>query len=392
MKIYIFILLFFCLSKSYSQDNLSYKIIVTLDEAPFKTLFLHDYTADRNIFIPGELTSEYTWEFTIPDSIASNSESLMLFTNPYDSSNNTSTSIRFIRQVENKEVKVVNIGFENRINYIYGKHIGKALFKNKPISTDLSKLDSIVVGDLIIHDFKLTKNDSTTSDIEVRSKEPFFAWFMSSKKVNKPYNDYLSSYIELSKSYPDSKYLLMNLANNLTNFKSREDVKLLYDNLSNKHSETKWNFRIKNFIQDEFINTQLLNLETDNYEGIVEDFEKFNLIIFTASWCTPCIEEIPILKTIYKDLEEYVNFTYITIDKKSQIDNFQKLLRNHEIPWRSLYQGDDNEIIKNRYFVSSIPHVMLVSPSKKFEILDIRKKDDKDKMYKKVLNETKQKK
>ena len=389
MKIYIFFFIFF-LSKSYSQDNLSYKIIVTLENSSSKTLILHDYTDDRNVFIPGQQIHNFTWEFSIPDSIASDSEYLELLVDPYNPSKNRTTSIRFVNKTKDKEIKVSNIGFEDRFNHIHAKYIGETVYRGERLSPYLTKLDSVIYGDWIIHDYEIIKSDTVEfSDIEVRSKEPYFGWFSSSGDNNKSYNEYLSSYIELSKIYSDSRYLLMNLANNLNNFKSREDVKLIYDNLSDKHSETKWNLRIKNFLKDNFINIKLLNVKTNNYERVIENFHKHNLIIFTASWCVPCIEEIPLLKTVHKDLKEKLDFTYITIDKKDKIDQFKKLLQQHEIPWRSLHQEDDNELIKNYYSVSSIPHVILVFPDNQFEVLDIRKIKDREKLYNTVLNKTK---
>lgn len=385
MKIYILFILFFPFSISYSQIIQPYKLIVTLENAPRTTLTLHDYTDERNIFIPGQQINKFTWEFYIADSIAMDSEYLELLVTPYDSIRNTSTSIRFINQTANREVKVANIGLEDRMNYIYAKYIGETLYQGEGLSPNLTQIDSVIYGDVIIQDYRIMKKDHTLSDIEVRSNEPYFAWFSSSGENNKSYDEYLLSYIELSKIYPNSKYLLMNLANNLNKFKSREDVKLIYDNLSNKHSHSKWNFRIKNFLQDELINTQLVNVNTNSYECVIEDFTKHNLIIFTASWCVPCIEEIPILRAMYEDLKENIEFTYVSIDKKSNINQFQNLLKKYNIPWRSLYQADDNDIVKNYYFVSGIPHVILVHPSKQFEILDIRKKEDKDKVYNAIL-------
>ncbi|WP_241791311.1 TlpA family protein disulfide reductase [Sphingobacterium rhinopitheci] len=389
MKIYILFFLFFSLFKSYSQDNLSYKIIVTLENSSSKILILHDYTDNRNIFIPGKQIHSFMWEFSVPDSIAIDSEYLELLVDPYNPSKNSTTSVRFVNKTKNKEVKVSNIGFEDRVNHIQAKYIGETIYKGQGLSPSLTKLDSIIYGDWIVHDYEIIKKDTAAlSDIEVRAKEPYFGWFSSAGDYSKSYNDFLSSYIELSKRYSDSRYLLMNLANNLNNFKSREDVKLIYENLSNKHSETKWNLRIKNFLKDNFINIKLLNVKTNKYESVIENVHKHNLIIFTASWCMPCIEEIPLLKTLHKDLKEKLEFTYITIDKKATIDHFKKLLYQHEIPWRSLHQGNNYEIVKNYYSVSSIPHVIVISPDNRYEVLDIRKIEDRDKLYNKVSNKT----
>lgn len=375
----------FLIFKSYSQSSSTFKLTVTLENAPFKSLTLHDYTDDKNVFITGKHIDNFTWEFDIPDSIAINSEFLSLLSNPYDAFHKSSTSIRFIDSIGSKQLKTVNIGIEDRENYIYGKYIGETIFENEKLSPNITKLDSVITGDLILQDFILLRKENTSMDIEVRIKEPYFAWFMSFEGNNKSYTDYLNSYIDLSKSYPTSRYILMNLANNLTNFKSREDIKLIYDNLSDKHRYTKWYLMINNYLDNEFINTKMKNLKSGNYENVIESFEKLNLIIFTASWCAPCIEEIPLLKNIHEDMKESVNFTYLTIDKKSDIINFQQLVQKYKITWRSLFSEKDITSIKNLYFVSSIPHVLLVYPDKKFDVIDIRRVEDREKIYKAVL-------
>src|SRR5690606_40070552 len=83
-------------SQSYSQPTeiKSYKLYVNLDKAPFDSLYLHDYTEDRNILISGKKIKEFTWEITVPDSIVSNSEHMVLLASPYDKNNNSKQGIR----------------------------------------------------------------------------------------------------------------------------------------------------------------------------------------------------------------------------------------------------------------------------------------------------------
>src|SRR5690606_6018731 len=123
----------------------------------------------------------------------------------------------------------------------------------------------------------------------------------------------LSSYVDLSKKYPDSRYLISNLSTMLNNFKSKKDVESIYKSLSNKYKNTHWAERIELFLDNtKFQNTSLPTLNKESNEDIIQDTTRFNLIVFTASWCAPCIEEIPILKKIYKDLGKDLVLTYIS--------------------------------------------------------------------------------
>lgn len=66
--------------KLYGQQQTikDYKLLVTLENAPFDTLYLHDYTNDRNVRIIGKKKIKFTWKITIPDSVVNNSENMKL--------------------------------------------------------------------------------------------------------------------------------------------------------------------------------------------------------------------------------------------------------------------------------------------------------------------------
>jgi hypothetical protein len=72
-----------------------YKLLVTLENAPFDTLYLFDYTDNRSIQLPGKKKGPFTWEIIIPDSIVNNSENMMLKVTDYDSISNSTSYITF---------------------------------------------------------------------------------------------------------------------------------------------------------------------------------------------------------------------------------------------------------------------------------------------------------
>src|SRR5699024_1524821 len=188
-------------------------------------------------------------------------------------------------------------------NRIYGKYMDKTILPDEKIRVKINDTDSVVIADLVLEDFEL-KLEKDSSDITIRSQEPFFSWFMTFGEENKSYEDYLDSYIDLSRRYPDSRYLISYLSRNLNNYKSKEDVRLVYENFSDKHRFSKWGRKIERFLKGSFQNKELYNLAEGSHQRIIQNSLKYNLIVFSASYCIPCIEEIPLLKEISKDLEK----------------------------------------------------------------------------------------
>ena len=175
---------------------------------------------------------------------------------------------------------------------------------------------------------------------------------------------------------------MSNLAGNLTRYKSKEDVRKVYENFSDKHKSTIWAKHIEQFlIQKKFPNSFSPTAHDNISEKIIQDTSKYNLVIFTASWCLPCIEEIPLLIKIYNDLGKDLILTYISIDNVEGINPFKDLIKKKDIPWRSLFAYQDINKIKQKYFIEGIPHSILVYPNQDIEIIDIRRDSDCSKLY-----------
>lgn len=90
---------------------------------------------------------------------------------------------------------------------------------------------------------------------------------------------------------------------------------------------------------------------------------------FWGTWCSPCREEIPILKSIYSEYQNE-NFTLIGIAN----DNFEALqdfVNKQEINWEQILQSEDKSIIAD-YGVTSYPTTFLIDPDGKIISKNIR--------------------
>ena len=343
----------------------NFKLYVNLENAPFDSLYLQDYTEGRNIVFPGNKTKEFTWEFAIPDRIVWDSENMILLASPYNPKSISKTMVRFVTRKDEKKVIAVNVGVEGYDNYIHGRYRETTQFTDEQ---------------LVCLDFDLVVEDRL-SDIAVRSEDPFFSWFLNSGNETKSYESHLTSYIELSKRHPDSRFLMSSLSRMLDRYKSPDDVMKVYENFSDRHKTSYWAKRIDRFLNTKkFINTSL-PVDIKHYENVVQDSSKYNLVIFSASWCKPCIEEIPLLNKIHKDLGKELILTYISIDDTKGVESFKKLLQKNNIAWRTLFAYQDVIKIKEKYFIEGIPHNILIYPNQDMEKIDVRKEEDRLKLY-----------
>lgn len=381
-KFFLFLLLWMLVSCQQKTGLNDYKLFVTLENAPFDSLYLRDYTNGRKVFFPGEKINKSTWEITIPDSIALSYVNMFLLASKYDFINNSSKEVRFISEKDGRKTSFANIGIEDRENYIHATYVGNTIIPDNDFSVTIGGKDSTLSGDLILENFKLVLKDDN-SDITIRAQDPLFSWFSDFNDEEFSYDEYMERYVELSKKYPDSRYLISSLSGMLVRYKSKNDVQRIYDNLSNKHKKSRWAERIERYIlfYTKFPNSSLPTSNNENYEEVIQDTSKYNLIAFTASWCGPCIEEIPILKKIHKDLSKSLALTYISLDEENTVSSFQKLIHEKSIPWRTLFAFKNVQKVEDEYFIDGIPHCILVYPNGEVENIEIRDDEQLKRLY-----------
>ena len=97
-------------------------------------------------------------------------------------------------------------------------------------------------------------------------------------------------------------------------------------------------------------------IELDKLSG------KYVYLDFWGTWCAPCREEIPILKSIYSEYQNE-NFELNGIAN----DNFEELqdfINKQEISWEQILQSEDKSIIAD-YGVTGYPTTFLIDPKEK---------------------------
>lgn len=83
----------------------------------------------------------------------------------------------------------------------------------------------------------------------------------------------------------------------------------------------------------------------ENSDGEIHNLANYDnqlvLINFWATWCAPCIAEMPDFQNIYQDYHEDVNFFFITQDEWDLVEKFEER-RNYNLPYYKLIEPNEN--------------------------------------------------
>jgi peroxiredoxin len=83
---------------------------------------------------------------------------------------------------------------------------------------------------------------------------------------------------------------------------------------------------------------------------------------FWATWCGPCVGELPNLKAAYAEFRSKgVEVLGISLDNDNAKEKVEAFLRKHDIQWDQVYEGGGWKTrLAQQYAIDSIPRVFLV--------------------------------
>ncbi|MDR1270019.1 MAG: redoxin domain-containing protein [Planctomycetaceae bacterium] len=136
---------------------------------------------------------------------------------------------------------------------------------------------------------------------------------------------------------------------------------------------------------------QITELEGETLTGEKLDWKKYTgkvvLLEFWATWCSPCLEEIPNLKKVYKKYHSQ-GFEIIGISIDEDLKELKKGLEKYQVPWTVIADQKLTDAGKvwlyDRFGIHGVPRGILIDRSGKIVTIETRG-DQLEKELKKLI-------
>lgn len=165
--------------------------------------------------------------------------------------------------------------------------------------------------------------------------------------------------LALIQKYPDSRYLLTQLARNKVHFDSAEtDIMLrAFAPVINSYREypelTAYLKTVKGF--DKYYPSFHLETQERTKAPVLHTEKPYELLVFWASWCGPCRKEIPDLKKLYEKYGDKLAIAQVSIDKDTVA--WRRAMTEEQMPWPQYLAGANQTEIDVRFDIPGIPKI-----------------------------------
>jgi len=149
--------------------------------------------------------------------------------------------------------------------------------------------------------------------------------------------------------YPYSYYLLNAISEDislLTNRQLEETLQLFDKDIKETRLWKRLLYLSRETVKNDSINFKFINSEGDSISMLKPKDRTLNMIIIWASWCGPCIKEIPLLKRVYEISIRKKNLNMISISVDRSFENWNNAVKKYKMPWTQLISTDAEETRK----------------------------------------------
>jgi peroxiredoxin len=185
--------------------------------------------------------------------------------------------------------------------------------------------------------------------------------------VNTQMNSLFMDFITANKSSNMTAYILFDVANRNQQIDPAQ-INEMYDKLDEKGKSTFFGKALKKQmakltsmeIGQEAPSFSLKDRNGKSFQ--LKDLRgKYVLLDFWASWCGPCVQEIPNLKAAY-DLYKNKGFEIMSVSIDRKNADWLRALDKHALPWINVIDEEDPEkkITQQLYHVPTIPRTILL--------------------------------
>ena len=112
-------------------------------------------------------------------------------------------------------------------------------------------------------------------------------------------------------------------------------------------------------------------LSLDDFKG------KFVLLDFWATWCTPCVAELPNLKAVHEAYRNDHQFAIVSLSLDETADILARFVKDHKLPWLQGIVGPESPVV-TAYGATAIPATFLIGPDGRIIARDLRGEQAKE--------------
>lgn len=240
--------------------------------------------------------------------------------------------------------------------------------------------------DTLIHNTTNPLNINSQAETKVQLAYEHFGFTINKNFDEKKRKEMIDSYIQIIDKYSFSHYLCWRLFEQKQMFKSDELLRML-NHFEEDVKESSFGFGIRKYIDnrfkpDEKMEELILLSTSGQYVNIYDTKLKLNVIAFWATWCVPCIKEIPMLKDLQKRYKDR-NVVLSSISLDTDLVKWKSYIKKYKMNW-SHYITDKNntDLIKYKYDFSSIPVIFIVDKDRKLVArINDYSEDNKNKLF-----------
>jgi peroxiredoxin len=116
-------------------------------------------------------------------------------------------------------------------------------------------------------------------------------------------------------------------------------------------------------------------LSLDDFRG------KFVLLDFWATWCAPCVAELPNLKAVHEAYRNDHEFAIVSLSLDETADVLARFVKDHKLPWVQGIVGPESPVV-TAYGATAIPATFLIGPDGRIIARDLRGEQAKEAVVK----------
>lgn len=179
----------------------------------------------------------------------------------------------------------------------------------------------------------------------------------------------IDAFKKLIKNNPDAHWGMFSLMNRRGGLKKSEIQSIfneLDDDLKNCYTGRQLKKYINNMTSNGVPEPNDMLADTNNrLVNLIDTTKRLNMLVFWASWCGPCNEEIPTLKKINAEFKDK-SFRMVSISTDVDTNKWAMVRRMRAMPWQQLViQKNIRDKVMAQYNLQSIPQVFFVDSKRK---------------------------